>query len=92
MLLSDTVTVPVDPVSKVPLTVAEAFETRSKLPAKTTTGAKANRNFPYVISRFLPYYKSRRLPGTTLDPGANRFTSRLPWPVCHAGGALSSTV
>ena len=35
-----TVTVPVDPVSKVFMTLAEAFETKSKPPARTATGAK----------------------------------------------------
>jgi hypothetical protein len=43
-LCSDTVTVPVDPVSKVLMTLAEAFELKSKPPDRTATGAKASRN------------------------------------------------
>jgi hypothetical protein len=44
-LFSDTVTFPVDPVSKVFMTLAEAFETKSKPPDRTATGAKASRKF-----------------------------------------------
>jgi hypothetical protein len=39
-LLSDTVTFPVEPESKVLITLAEAFETKSKPPVSTATGAK----------------------------------------------------
>jgi hypothetical protein len=39
-LLSDTVTFPVEPESKVLITLAEAFETKSKPPVRTATGAK----------------------------------------------------
>jgi hypothetical protein len=48
-LLSDTVMFPVEPVSKVFVTLAEAAETKSKPPARTATGAKANRKFRNVI-------------------------------------------
>src|SRR5579864_2833797 len=43
MASSDSVTVPEDPVSKVCVTLAEAFETKSKPPARTAT--KANPHF-----------------------------------------------
>jgi len=39
-LFSDTVTFPVEPVSNVLMTLAEAFETKSKPPARTATGAR----------------------------------------------------
>jgi hypothetical protein len=47
-LLSDTVTFPVEPVSTVPMMLAEAFETKSKPPVRTATGAKYIR-IPKVI-------------------------------------------
>jgi hypothetical protein len=49
-LVSDAVTVPVDPVSRVLMTLADAFETKSKPPARTTAGAKANRKLRNTIS------------------------------------------
>jgi len=48
-LFSDTVTVPVDPVSNVLMTLAEAFDTKSKPPDRTATGAKASRKLRKVI-------------------------------------------
>jgi len=44
-LFNDTVTVPDDPVSKVPITLAEALEANSKPPAAIATGAKDNLQF-----------------------------------------------
>jgi len=44
-LLSDTVTFPVEPESKVLITLAEAFETKSKPAVRTATGAKYSRKF-----------------------------------------------
>jgi len=55
-LFSDTVTVPVDPVSKVFMTLADAFETKSKPPDRTATGAKASRKFRKVIVPSLAMY------------------------------------
>jgi len=55
-LFSDTVTVPVDPVSKVLMTLAEAFDTKSKPPDRTATGAKASRKFRKVIVTSLAMY------------------------------------
>jgi hypothetical protein len=48
-LLSDTVTLPVEPESNVLITLAEAFETKSKPPVRTATGAKYSRKFRKVI-------------------------------------------
>jgi hypothetical protein len=68
-LLSDTVTFPVDPVSIVPMILAEAFETKSKPPVRTTTGARYICKFPKVIwnlfsdvleSRFILEFVLRR--------------------------------
>ena len=55
-LFSDTVTVPVDPVSKVFITLADAFETISRPPDRTATGAKASRKFRKVIATSLAMY------------------------------------
>jgi len=52
-LFNDAVTVPEEPVSRVPVTVAEAFETKNKLPAKTATGAKENLQLRNVIRNLL---------------------------------------
>jgi hypothetical protein len=49
ILGSDTVNVPVDPVSKVPAVSAEASETTSKAATSTAAGAKANHEFRKVI-------------------------------------------
>jgi len=49
-LLSDTVTFPVEPESNVLITLAEAFETRSKPPVRTATGAKYSRRFLNLLS------------------------------------------
>jgi len=49
ILGSDIVIVPVDPVSKVLTTLAEASETKSKPPARTAAGAKANHKVRNVI-------------------------------------------
>jgi hypothetical protein len=54
--VSDTVTVPADPVFKVPMMLAEAVETKSKPPARTATGAKTSRKFPKVIVTSLAMY------------------------------------
>jgi len=51
-----TVTVPPDPVFKLPMMLAEAFETISKPPARTATGAKTSRKFPKVIVTSLAMY------------------------------------
>jgi len=48
-LFNDTVTVPEDPVTKVPMMLAEASDTHSKPPAASATGAKANFQYPNVI-------------------------------------------
>ena len=48
-LLSPTVTFPVEPESNVLITLAEAFETKSKPPVRTATGAKYSRKFRKVI-------------------------------------------
>jgi len=52
--VSDTVTVPADPVFKVLITLAEAFETKSKPPVRTATGA--SRKFRKVIVTSLAIY------------------------------------
>src|SRR5579864_9329925 len=72
-LFSDTVTVPDDPVSNVPIRLAEALETSSKPPATSVTGAKASRKFRNVIwnlfsdvleCRFILSLSLRRFPVT----------------------------
>jgi hypothetical protein len=55
-LFSDTVTFPEDPESKVLMTLAEAFDTKSKPPDRTATGAKASRKFRKVIVTSLAMY------------------------------------
>src|SRR5579864_3049273 len=55
-LFSDTVTFPVEPESKVFMTLAEAFETMSKPLDRTATGAKANRKSRKVIVTSLAMY------------------------------------
>jgi len=55
-LFSDTVTFPVEPESKVFITLAEAFETISKPPDRTATGAIASRKFRKVIVTSLAMY------------------------------------
>jgi hypothetical protein len=67
-LLSDTVQFPDEPVSTVPVMFAEAFETKSKPPVRTATGANANRKLRNDICSFMqnipprkfksPYYLS----------------------------------
>lgn len=48
-LLTENVAVPVDPESKVLITLAEASETKTKPPARTRTGTKANHRFRNLI-------------------------------------------
>ena len=55
-LLSDTVTVPVDPVGKLLITLAEAFEPKNKPPDRTATETKASRRFRKVAVTSLAIY------------------------------------
>jgi hypothetical protein len=55
-LFSDIVAVPVDPVSKVLITLAEEFEPKNRPPHRTATGAKARRKFRKVTVTSLERY------------------------------------
>jgi hypothetical protein len=78
-LLSDTVTVPVDPVRTVPTTLAEAFDAKSKPQAKSVAGANALRKGPRVgilltisIVLFIDSSSGIDSPGQTANARGNR--------------------
>jgi hypothetical protein len=60
MLLSDIVAVPVDPESRVLMTLAEAFETKSKPPARTAARPQTNDNLWNAICNLQCSIKKRR--------------------------------
>jgi len=59
-LVSDIVSVPVDPVSRVLMTLAEAFETKSKPPARTVARPQTNGNLRNAICNLQCSIKKRR--------------------------------